>query len=59
MQSDDRQHWIEAIRKEWANHRKNQTWRFSRLPKGKVAIGARWVFKTKKGENGQVLKHKA
>ena len=40
-------------------HRKNQTWRYSRLPQGRSTIGSRFVFKRKRGSDGSILKYKA
>nr|GEW90532.1 ribonuclease H-like domain, reverse transcriptase, RNA-dependent DNA polymerase [Tanacetum cinerariifolium] len=38
---------------------KNNTWELTTLPKGHKAIGLKWVFKTKKDANGNIIKHKA
>ncbi|GJV17811.1 ribonuclease H-like domain, reverse transcriptase, RNA-dependent DNA polymerase [Tanacetum coccineum] len=38
---------------------RNNTWELTTLPKGKKAIGLKWVFKTKKDANGNIIKHKA
>ncbi|RHN42089.1 putative RNA-directed DNA polymerase [Medicago truncatula] len=38
---------------------KNRTWQLVDLPKGKDAIGLKWVYKTKYNEDGSVQKYKA
>ena len=38
---------------------KNRTWEMMELPKGKNAIGLKWVFKTKFAADGRLQKHKA
>ena len=38
---------------------KNNTWKLRELPKGKQAIGVKWVYKTKCNAEGKVDKHKA
>lgn len=37
----------------------NQTWSLTDLPKGRRAIGLKWVYKVKKDSQGAVVKHKA
>ena len=38
---------------------RNETWELTNLPKEIKKIGAKWVFKTKLNENGEVNKYKA
>nr|GEX28775.1 ribonuclease H-like domain, reverse transcriptase, RNA-dependent DNA polymerase [Tanacetum cinerariifolium] len=38
---------------------RNNTWELTTLPKGHNAIGLKWVFKTKRDANGNIVKHKA
>ena len=38
---------------------KNQTWSLEVMPPGHRAIGLKWVFKLKRNEKGEVVKHKA
>ena len=59
LSSQFRKNWLAAIEKELANHRRNGTWRFDRRPKDKALIGCRYVFKTKRGPAGEVLRFKA
>jgi hypothetical protein len=37
----------------------NQTWTLTELPVGRGAIGLKWVFKVKRDEQGNVVRHKA
>jgi hypothetical protein len=37
----------------------NNTWFLTELPAGAREIGLKWVFKVKKDEQGNVLRHKA
>jgi hypothetical protein len=37
----------------------NNTWTLTTLPAGHRSIGLKWVYKLKKDENGNVVKHKA
>ncbi|GKE47366.1 ribonuclease H-like domain, reverse transcriptase, RNA-dependent DNA polymerase [Tanacetum coccineum] len=53
------QKWIEAMKVELDSINKNNTWELTTLPKGHKAIGLKWVFKTKKDANGDIIKHKA
>jgi hypothetical protein len=38
---------------------RNKTWELADLPAGHHAISLKWVFKLKKDETGEVIKHKA
>lgn len=53
------QHWKEAMDCEISAIEQNQTWKLTDLPPGHHAIGLKWVYKTKRDTNGEVLKHKA
>nr|GEZ00758.1 ribonuclease H-like domain, reverse transcriptase, RNA-dependent DNA polymerase [Tanacetum cinerariifolium] len=53
------QKWIKAIKVELDSINRNNTWELTTLPKGQKAIGLKWVFKTKKDANGNIIKHKA
>ncbi|GJT98308.1 ribonuclease H-like domain, reverse transcriptase, RNA-dependent DNA polymerase [Tanacetum coccineum] len=53
------QKWIEAMRVELDSINRNNTWELTNLPKGHKAIGLKWVFKTKRDANGNIIKHKA
>nr|GEX58051.1 ribonuclease H-like domain, reverse transcriptase, RNA-dependent DNA polymerase [Tanacetum cinerariifolium] len=53
------QKWIEAIKVELDSINRNNTWELTTLPKGHKAIGLKWLFKTKKDANRNIIKHKA
>jgi hypothetical protein len=38
---------------------KNDTWKLTNLLENKKAIGAKWVYKTKKNAKGEVQRYKA
>nr|GEV54267.1 putative ribonuclease H-like domain-containing protein [Tanacetum cinerariifolium] len=50
---------VEAIREELLQFKLQKGWILVDLPKGKKAIGTKWVFRTKKDERGIVIKNKA
>ncbi|GJX91942.1 ribonuclease H-like domain, reverse transcriptase, RNA-dependent DNA polymerase [Tanacetum coccineum] len=58
-EASSEQKWIEAMKVELDSINKNNTWELTTLPKGHKAIGLKWVFKTKKDANGNIIKHKA
>nr|GEV64126.1 ribonuclease H-like domain, reverse transcriptase, RNA-dependent DNA polymerase [Tanacetum cinerariifolium] len=51
--------WIEAMQVEIDSINKNNIWKLTTLPQDHKAIGLKWVFKTKRDANGEILKHKA
>ncbi|XP_042756658.2 retrovirus-related Pol polyprotein from transposon TNT 1-94 [Lactuca sativa] len=51
--------WVQAMNDEMASIEKNDTWNLVDLPKGRRAIGLKWVFKVKRDPQGNILKHKA
>lgn len=51
--------WRKAIQSEISALESNQTWEASFLPKDKVAIGCKWVFKIKYKADGTIERHKA
>lgn len=53
------QKWRQAMDNEINYIEKNNTWTLSELPKSVKKIGVKWVFKTKRDENGKIIKHKA
>lgn len=55
----DRQLWLEAMQAEINALGTNQTWRLEDLPVGAKAIKNKWVFKIKRGPNGEVDCYKA
>nr|GFD31620.1 ribonuclease H-like domain, reverse transcriptase, RNA-dependent DNA polymerase [Tanacetum cinerariifolium] len=51
--------WIEAMQIEIDSINKNKTWKLATLLDNQKAIGLKWVFKTKRDGNGNIIKHKA
>ncbi|GJX88941.1 putative reverse transcriptase, RNA-dependent DNA polymerase, partial [Tanacetum coccineum] len=51
--------WVEAMQEELLQFKLQKVWVLVDLPKGKRAIGTKWIFKNKKDERGIVIKNKA
>jgi hypothetical protein len=51
--------WTKAMAEELTSVEENETWALVDLPRGHRPIGLKWVYKVKKNEHGQILKHKA
>ncbi|GKV06530.1 hypothetical protein SLEP1_g18415 [Rubroshorea leprosula] len=51
--------WQKAMAKEIGSIERNQTWELTDLPEGYKTIGVKWIYKTKRKENGEVDKFKA
>ncbi|GKD90424.1 putative ribonuclease H-like domain-containing protein, partial [Tanacetum coccineum] len=51
--------WIETMQDELLQFRLQKVWRLVDLPKGKHAIGTKWVYRNKKDEIGIVVRNKA
>ena len=51
--------WQLAMQKELDALESNDTWELQKLPKGKKAIGSKWVFKVKYNPDGSIERHKA
>nr|GEV13114.1 hypothetical protein [Tanacetum cinerariifolium] len=51
--------WIEAIQEELIQFQLQKIWVLVDLPKGKRAIGSKYVFKNKKDERGIMIRNKA
>nr|GEU33326.1 putative ribonuclease H-like domain-containing protein [Tanacetum cinerariifolium] len=50
--------WIEAMQEELLQFKMQKVWVLVDLPKGKRAIGSKWVFRNKKDERGIVVRNK-
>lgn len=59
MNGPDAEKWISAMDEEMSSHSQNDTWSLTKLPKGRTAITAKWVFKTKSDDNGNIVRYKA
>nr|GEW06223.1 putative ribonuclease H-like domain-containing protein [Tanacetum cinerariifolium] len=51
--------WIEAMQEGLLQLKMQKVWVLVDLPKGKRAIGSKWVFRNKKDERGIVIRNKA
>ncbi|KAG3058279.1 hypothetical protein PI125_g25257 [Phytophthora idaei] len=59
MESSNAAKWKEACDSEMESLRKNGTWILVPLPKGRKAIGNRWVFRIKENQDGEIERFKA
>jgi hypothetical protein len=51
--------WVNAMHEELEIFERNQVWTLVDPPRDVNAIGTKWVFKSKHGEDGEVVKNKA
>ncbi|KAM2907145.1 hypothetical protein COP2_046815 [Malus domestica] len=51
--------WKDAMHDELKALNENKTWSVVDIPKGKKAVGSRWIYKTKFNSNGTIERHKA
>ena len=51
--------WRKTMKEEIEAIERNGTWDLTELPAGAKKIGVKWIFKTKRDENGEVSKYKA
>nr|GEW98721.1 retrovirus-related Pol polyprotein from transposon TNT 1-94 [Tanacetum cinerariifolium] len=51
--------WIDAMQEELNQFYKNKVWTLVPPSYGKIGIGSKWVFRTKKDEHGTTIKNKA
>ncbi|GJR48313.1 retrotransposon protein, putative, ty1-copia subclass [Tanacetum coccineum] len=51
--------WVEAMQEELLKFKLQKVWVLIDLPKGKRAIGTKWIFRNKKDERGIVIRNKA
>jgi hypothetical protein len=58
MNGDNSTFWFNAMKKEIEFMDKNQVWDLIDLPKGAVAVGCKWVYKTKIDASGNVERYK-
>ena len=51
--------WQLGMNDEFDSLVKNDTWVLVPLPPGRKALGGKWVFKLKRGSDGEIVRHKA
>jgi hypothetical protein len=51
--------WQAAMQEEIDSVKRNQTWELADLPQGHRVITLKWVYKLKRNEAGEIVKHKA
>ena len=51
--------WLEAMRQELKSIDGNKTWSLVPRPSNRKVLGGKWVYKLKRGPNGEILRHKA
>ena len=59
IKSDDSNKWIDAMREELKSMSINKVWDLVELPQGSATIGYKWIFKTKRDQNGKIDRFKA
>ena len=57
-QAKDKKEWVNAMNEEYNSIMKNQTWELTKLPKIKILIGCKWLFKSKFKFDGSIDKYK-
>ena len=55
----NKEKWIYAMKEEMESMKSNQVWELVDLPKGRRAIGNKWVLKIKRKADGSIERHKA
>jgi hypothetical protein len=50
--------WHEAMKEELVSIEENKTWSLVHMPKGHHTIGLNWIFKLKRDEHNNVVRHK-
>ncbi|GKF00894.1 putative ribonuclease H-like domain-containing protein, partial [Tanacetum coccineum] len=51
--------WVEAMQEEMQQFINQKVWKLVPLPKGKIAIGTKWILKNKRDARGIVVRNKA
>lgn len=59
MNRSDAHLWQAAMKSEYDSLIENCTWELSDLPQNRRPIDCKWVFKTKRDANGEIVRHKA
>ena len=56
MKRPNKEEWINAMEKEIASLRKNETWNFD-LPAGEKTVNTKWVFALKNNKHGEIERY--
>jgi hypothetical protein len=59
IKSEQNEEWQQAINAELLSIWKNKVWHQDELPPGVKPLTTKWIFKIKRGEQGQIVKFKA
>ena len=59
LKGSDASQWMTAMHEEMEALQRNKTWELVQLPKGRKAIGNKWVYKIKRDGNDQVERYRA
>lgn len=59
MKRHDKEEWEEAMQEEINSLKENNTWSLTKLPDGRKTVKTKWVFKTKRDNNGKIVRYKA
>jgi hypothetical protein len=59
VESPEAERWREAIRVEYESLIQHGTWTLEPLPKGRKAVGCKWVFDLKRDKAGNIQRYKA
>lgn len=59
LSSPDKEKWLGAMKNEMESLSTSEVWDLVELPKGRNAVGCKWVFKTKVNEDGSLNRFKA
>ena len=59
MNSQEREEWLEAERKELQSLRDNHVFTECKLPPGRRTVRTKWIYKVKRDKNGNISKYKA
>ena len=59
VKSPEKEQWNQAMDGEMESLSANKVWELTTIPPGKGAVGSKWVYKVKTGEDGAVQRYKA
>lgn len=59
IKSKNSEAWKKVMDEKMSSHEQNQTWTLVQLPPGRKSIKAKWVFKSKRNDDGDVVRYKA